>query len=38
MAGFENEAKRLMAAVLRHHTSKNGLEILFSAIIGWNSL
>ncbi len=36
MARFENEAKLLMAALLRHHTSKNGFEILLSAKIGRN--
>jgi len=34
MARIENEGKSLMAALLRHHTSKNGFEILLSAKIG----
>ena len=36
MGRFETEAKWLMAALLRQHTSKNGFETLISAKIGRN--
>ena len=36
MARFDNEAKRLTAAPLRQHTSKNGLTFLLGANSGEN--